>query len=89
MVSLGGIARKIFGSSNDRRIKKIRNKVKEINALEPAMAALSDVELQAKTAEFRAELQNGKDLDDLLAPAFAVAREASKRVLGMRHLMSS
>jgi preprotein translocase subunit SecA len=84
MVSLGGIARKIFGSSNDRRIKKIRNKVKEINALEAEMSALSDAELQAKTAEFRAELQNGKSVDDLLVPAFAVAREGAKRALGMR-----
>ena len=84
MVSLGGIARKIFGSSNDRRIKRIRIKVKEINALEAEMSALSDAELQGKTAEFRAMLQGGKELDDLLAPAFAVAREASKRALGMR-----
>ena len=84
MVSLGGIARKIFGSSNDRRVKRIRTKITDINALEPEISALSDAELQAKTAEFRAELAAGKSLDDLLAPAFAVAREASKRVLGMR-----
>ena len=84
MVSLGGIARKIFGSSNDRRVKRIRTKITDINALEPDISALSDAELQAKTAEFRAELAAGKSLDDLLAPAFAVAREASKRVLGMR-----
>ena len=84
MVSLGGIARKLFGSSNDRRVKKIRNKIKEINALEAEISALTDVQLQAKTTEFRAALESGKSLDDLLAPAFAVAREASKRVLGMR-----
>ncbi|MGB8817290.1 MAG: preprotein translocase subunit SecA [Rhizobiaceae bacterium] len=84
MVSLGGIARKIFGSSNDRRVKKISNKVKEISALEPQIAALSDAELQGKTAEFRAALAAGKQIDDLLVPAFAVAREAAKRVLGMR-----
>jgi preprotein translocase subunit SecA len=84
MVSLGGIARKLFGSSNDRRVKKIRAKIQDINALEPEISALTDAQLQAKTAEFRAALTAGKAVDDLLAPAFAVAREASKRVLGMR-----
>ena len=62
MVSLGGIARKIFGSSNDRRIKKIRNKVKEINALEAEISALSDAELQGKTAEFRASCRMARRL---------------------------
>ncbi len=84
MVSLGGIARKLFGSSNDRRVKRIRNMIKDVNALEAEISALTDAQLQAKTGEFRAELAAGKTLDDLLAPAFAVAREASKRVLGMR-----
>jgi preprotein translocase subunit SecA len=84
MVSLGGIARKLFGSSNDRRVKKLTLKVKDINVLEPEMAALSDEQLRGKTQEFRAELANGKDIDDLLAPAFAVVREAAKRVLGLR-----
>jgi preprotein translocase subunit SecA len=84
MVSLGGIARKLFGSSNDRRVNKIRTKIKDINALEAEISALTDAQLQAKTTEFRAALAAGKTVDDLLAPAFAVAREASKRVLGMR-----
>ena len=79
------IAKAIFGSANDRQVKKYLPKVAAINALEPQMAKLSDAELQAKTAEFRAELANGKKVDDLLVPAFAVVREASKRVLGMRH----
>ncbi len=84
MVSLGGIARKLFGSSNDRRVKKIRARINDVNALEAEISVLTDAQLQAKTGEFRAELAAGKPLDDLLAPAFAVAREASKRVLGMR-----
>ncbi|MCX8999967.1 preprotein translocase subunit SecA [Rhizobiaceae bacterium BDR2-2] len=84
MVSLGGIARKLFGSSNDRRIKGHRPRVAEINALEEQMKALSDEALAAKTVEFRGQLAAGKTLDDLLIPAFAVAREASRRVLGMR-----
>ena len=79
------IAKAIFGSANDRQVKKYQPKVDAINALEPAMAKLSDAELTAKTAQFRAELAGGKKLDDLLVPAFAVVREASKRVLGMRH----
>ena len=84
MVSLGGIARKLFGSSNDRRVKKLALKVKDINVLEPEMAALSDEQLRGKTEEFRAQLAAGKDIDDLLAPAFAVVREAAKRALGLR-----
>ncbi len=84
MVSLGGIARKLFGSANDRRVKKLRTMVKGINALEPAMAALTDAQLRSKTDEFRAELANGKSVNDLLEPAFAVVREASKRALGLR-----
>ncbi|WP_271025349.1 preprotein translocase subunit SecA [Rhizobium sp. RCAM05973] len=84
MVSLGGIARKLFGSSNDRRVKSFQPNVVDINALEPEMRALSDEALAAKTVEFRQQLADGKTLDDLLVPAFAVAREASRRVLGMR-----
>ena len=79
------IAKAIFGSANDRQIKKYQPKVDAINALEPQMAKLSDAELKAKTDEFKAELAKGRKLDDLLVPAFAVVREASKRVLGMRH----
>ncbi|MEO8757412.1 MAG: preprotein translocase subunit SecA [Devosia sp.] len=82
---LASIAKAIFGSANDRQVKKYQPKVDAINALEPAMAKLSDAELRAKTDEFRAEFAAGKKLDDLLVPAFAVVREASKRALGMRH----
>ncbi|NLS17103.1 preprotein translocase subunit SecA [Rhizobium sp. P40RR-XXII] len=84
MVSLGGIARKLFGSSNDRRVKSFQPQVAAINELEQQMRALSDEALAAKTVEFRQQLADGKKLDDLLVPAFAVAREASRRVLGMR-----
>ncbi|NSZ17988.1 preprotein translocase subunit SecA [Agrobacterium vitis] len=84
MVSLGGIARKIFGSSNERRIRGNKPRVAAINALEDSIKALSDAELAAKTEEFKGELAKGKTLDDILIPAFAVAREASRRALGMR-----
>ena len=84
MVSLGGIARKLFGSSNDRRIRSYSARVGAINALEPEMKALSDEALRGKTAEFREQLAAGKTLDDILVPAFAVAREAAFRVLGLR-----
>ena len=84
MVSLGGLARKLFGSSNDRRVKSYGPRVQQINALEPQMKALSDAELRAKTDEFKAALAAGKTLDDILVPAFAVAREAARRALGMR-----
>ena len=84
MVSFGAFARKIFGSSNDRRIKGFRPRVEAINALEKEMQALSDEALRAKTDEFRQEIAAGKSLDDLLVPAFAVAREAARRALGLR-----
>jgi preprotein translocase subunit SecA len=82
---LGGIARKLFGSSNDRRIKVLAPKVEQINALEPELEKLSDEALLARTEQFREELKNGKKLEELLVPAFATVREASKRALGMRH----
>ena len=82
---LASIAKAIFGSANDRQVKRYQPKVDAINALEPAMAKLSDAELRAKTEEFKAALKAGESLDDLLVPAFAVVREASKRTLGMRH----
>ncbi|WP_183396670.1 preprotein translocase subunit SecA [Hansschlegelia beijingensis] len=85
MPMFGGLARRLFGSSNERRIKAMRPRVAAINALEPEMAALTDEQLRAKTSEFREQLANGKTLDDLLVPAFAVVREAAKRVLGQRH----
>ena len=79
------IARTFFGTSNDRALKAYQRRVPEINALEPAMQALSDEALRGKTAEFRARLAQGATLDDLLPEAFAVVREASQRTLGMRH----
>ncbi len=80
-----GLLKKIFGTKNDREIKKITKVVKEINDLEPQYEALTDEELKNKTVEFRERLAKGETLDDILKEAFAVVREASKRVLGMRH----
>ena len=82
---LGGIAKAIFGSSNDRYVKSLRPIVDRINGYEPAMQALSDDELQAQTVKFRARLADGESLDDLLPEAFATVREAASRVLGQRH----
>jgi preprotein translocase subunit SecA len=79
------LAKKIFGSSNERRLKTYRPKVAAINALEPEMQSLSDAELRARTDMFRAALAQGETLDDILVPAFATVREAAKRVLGQRH----
>ncbi len=76
---------KIFGSSNDRKVKAMMGRVAKINALESAMAALSDDQLRGKTEEFRARLAKGQTLDDILNEAFAVVREGAKRVLGQRH----
>ncbi|OYR12198.1 preprotein translocase subunit SecA [Brucella grignonensis] len=84
MVSFGGLARKIFGSSNDRQVKSLRARAEQITALEKNYEGLTNEQLQAKTAEFRAALAEGKKLDALLPDAFATAREAAKRVLGMR-----
>ncbi|MEO9336643.1 preprotein translocase subunit SecA [Mesorhizobium sp. SB112] len=84
MVSLGGFARKIFGSSNDRRVKSTRPRVEAINAMENELAALSDDELRARTVQFRQDIANGTSLDDLLIPAFATVREGAKRALGLR-----
>ncbi|HWZ48024.1 MAG TPA: preprotein translocase subunit SecA [Herbaspirillum sp.] len=75
----------IFGSRNQRLLKQYQKTVREINALEPAMEALSDAELQAKTPELKTRIANGETLDAILPEAFAVCREASKRVLKMRH----
>ncbi len=82
---ISGLLKKIFGSRNDRLIKQYSQTVKRINAFEPALQALSDEQLRAKTDEFRQRHANGESLDDLLPEAFAVVREAGKRVLGMRH----
>ncbi len=85
MSVFGGIARKLFGSANDRRIKALEPKAELINALEAELEKLSDEELRARTDVFRQELKNGKELEELLVPAFATVREASKRTLAMRH----
>jgi preprotein translocase subunit SecA len=82
---IGALARKFFGSANDRRIKGYQPRVDAINALEPEVAALSDEALKARTAEFRQQLADGKTLDDILVPAFATVREAAKRTLEQRH----
>ena len=75
----------VFGSSNDRTLKRLRKTVVKINKLEPAFEQLSDEQLQAKTAEFKERLANGETLQTILPEAFATVREASKRVMGMRH----
>lgn len=82
---IGAIARKFFGSANERRIRAYQPRVAAINALEPELIKLSDEQLRARTAEFRKQLADGKTLDDLLVPAFATVREAAKRTLGQRH----
>jgi len=82
---IGAVARKLFGSSNDRRIRSYRPRVDEINALENELEALSDEALRARTDEFKKQLADGATLDDILVPAFATVREAAKRTLGQRH----
>ena len=84
MGMFSGIAKKVFGSANERQVKALMPKVEAINALEDEISALSDKDLKAKTGEFRKQLADGAKLEDLLVPAFAVAREAAKRSLGMR-----
>lgn len=80
-----GFAKKLFGSSNERKVKALAARVAKINAYEAEYSALSDEALKGKTAEFKARLEKGESLDDILNEAFATVREASKRVLGMRH----
>lgn len=82
---IGALARKFFGSANDRRVKGYQSRVSAINALEPEVSKLSDEALKARTVEFKKQLAEGKTLDDLLVPAFATVREAAKRTLGQRH----
>src|SRR6201981_223871 len=82
---IGALARKFFGSANDRRVKGYQSRVAAINALEAELEKLSDEALKARTDEFRKELADGKTLDDILVPAFATVREAAKRTLGQRH----
>jgi len=82
---IGALARKFFGSANDRRVKGYQSRVNAINALEAEVSKLSDEALKARTADFKKQLAEGKTLDDLLVPAFATVREAAKRTLGQRH----
>src|SRR5512147_469090 len=79
------VAKKLFGTSNERAIKRLQPMVVSIGALEEKLKKLSDAELKAKTPEFKQKLDNGATLDDILVEAFAVCREASRRVLKMRH----
>ncbi len=79
------IARALFGTTNDRALKRLQARVPEVNALEPGLAALTDEALQARTAAFRERLARGEELDALMPEAFATVREAAKRVLGLRH----
>ena len=80
-----GFLKKVFGDDNEKEIKRMQKYVDRINALESSLTNLSDASLSGKTAEFRRRLEKGETLDDLLPEAFAVVREASRRVLGMRH----
>jgi preprotein translocase subunit SecA len=82
---LGALARKVFGSANDRQVRTYQKRVPAINALEPELEKLSDEELKARTARFREEVAGGRSLDDILPEAFATVREAAKRTLGQRH----
>ena len=84
MLGFGNIAKKMFGTRNDRKVKGAQTTVDAVNAMEPELEALSDEALTAKTAEFRGRLEQGETLDQLLPEAFAVVREASKRTLGLR-----
>src|SRR5512132_2205600 len=82
---IGAVARKLFGSANERRIRSYQPRVVAINALEKEIEKLSDEALKARTEEFRKEIADGTSLDDILVPAFAVCREAAKRTIGQRH----
>jgi len=82
---IGAVARKLFGSANERRIRSYLPRVREINELEKEVEALSDDALKARTAEFKKQVAEGASLDDILVPAFATVREAAKRTLGQRH----
>jgi preprotein translocase subunit SecA len=85
MVGLGSLARKFFGSANDRRVKGYRPVAAQINALEAELSTLTDDQLRARTEQFKREIADGKSVNDLLVPAFATVREGAKRALGMRH----
>ncbi|NEM11956.1 MAG: preprotein translocase subunit SecA, partial [Xanthomonas perforans] len=82
---INSLLTRVFGSRNERQLRQLNRLVTQINALEPTIEKLSDAELQAKTPEFKQRLAAGESLDKILPEAFAVCREASRRVLGMRH----
>ena len=82
---IGAVARKLFGSANERRIRSYLPRVAQINAIEKELEALSDEDLKARSAEFKKQIADGASLDDILVPAFATCREAAKRTLGQRH----
>jgi len=82
---VAALARRLFGSPSDRRVKRFQATVDAINALEPELKALTDEQLRARTAEFKQRIADGSTVEDLLVPAFATVREGSRRVLGMRH----
>ena len=81
----GALARRLFGSANDRYVKSLGPIVSAVNELEPELEAMSDDELRARTQQFKDRLADGAELDDLLIEAFATVREAAKRTLGQRH----
>ena len=85
MLGIGTIAKQLFGSANERKVRPMWATVAKVNALEPRFTAMTDEELRGQTAAFRARLEEGETLDDLLPEAFAVVREAAKRTLGQRH----
>src|SRR5579863_9593737 len=82
---LDPILAKIFGTRNEREVKRLRPIITSINDLEPQLQPLSDADLAAKTQEFKQRIANGEPLDDLLIESFAVCREAGRRILNMRH----
>ena len=84
MIGIGSLAKKVFGTPNDRKVKAARPLVEKINALEPEVQALDDEGLKARTAAFKERAAKGESLDDLLPEAFATCREAAKRALGLR-----
>src|SRR5581483_5467414 len=82
---IGAVARKLFGSANERRIRAYQPRVAAINALESEVQGLSDADLRARTDAFKKQVADGTSLDDILVPAFATVREAAKRTIGQRH----
>src|SRR5260221_1525816 len=85
LLTIDAVLAKIFGTQNERDVKALRPRIVAINALEPEIEQLSDIDLAAKTIEFKERLAQGSALEDLLVEAFAIVREAGRRVLNMRH----